>query len=52
MVLVVLTFAYPHLMVGPGKLIPGHKQLDADCFACHVSFTGVSPPSAWLPQER
>jgi hypothetical protein len=40
-VLAVLTFAYPHLMVGPGKLIPGHKQLDTDCFACHVSFTGV-----------
>jgi hypothetical protein len=35
-VLVVLTFVYPHLMVGPGKLIAGH-QMDADCFACHVS---------------
>ncbi|MDO9196937.1 cytochrome c3 family protein [Rhodoferax sp.] len=41
-VLAVLTFAYPHLMVGPGKLIPGHKQLDTDCFACHVSLTGAN----------
>ncbi|MEI8325224.1 MAG: class III cytochrome C family protein [Betaproteobacteria bacterium] len=41
-VLALLSFSYPHLMVGPGKLIPGHKQLDADCFACHVSFTGAS----------
>ena len=41
LVLAVLTFVYPHLMVGPGKLIPGHQQLDTDCFACHVSFTGV-----------
>jgi hypothetical protein len=41
-VLAVLTFVYPHLMVGPGKLIPGHRQMDADCFACHVSFTGAS----------
>lgn len=40
--LAVLTFVYPHLMVGPGKLIPGHKQLDADCFACHVPFTGAA----------
>ena len=42
--LAVLTFAYPHLMVGPGKLIPGHRALDTDCFACHVSFVGASSP--------
>lgn len=42
MVLAVLTFAYPHFMIGPGKLIPGHQKLEADCFACHASFTGVS----------
>lgn len=41
-VLAVLVFVYPHLMVGPGKLIAGHKQLDTDCFACHVSFRGAS----------
>jgi hypothetical protein len=44
LVLAVLTFAYPHLMVGPGKLIAGHKQLDTDCFACHTSFTGAASP--------
>jgi hypothetical protein len=36
-----LVFIYPHLMVAPGKLIPGHKQLEKDCFACHASFTGA-----------
>jgi hypothetical protein len=41
-VLAVLAFVYPHLMVGPGKLIPGHRQLDADCFACHAPLRGVS----------
>ncbi len=41
LVLAVLTFAYPHLMVGPGKLIPGHEQLNTDCFACHGAFTGA-----------
>lgn len=28
LVLVVLTFAYPHLMVGPGKLIAGHQSIN------------------------
>lgn len=37
-----LAFTYPHLMVGPGKLIPGHKQFEADCFACHAPFTGAN----------
>lgn len=41
-VLVVLVFIYPHLMVGPGKLIPGHKQLSTDCFACHEAFNGAT----------
>ncbi|MGV0949882.1 MAG: cytochrome c3 family protein [Azonexus sp.] len=40
-VLAVLVFVYPHLMVGPGKLIPGHKQLEFDCFACHTAFLGA-----------
>ena len=43
-VLAVLAFVFPQLMVGPGKLIPGHQKLDADCFACHASFTGASSP--------
>ena len=40
--LAVLVFVYPHLMVGPGKLIPGHKQLEADCFACHTPLLGAA----------
>lgn len=42
MALAILAFVYPHLMVGPGKLIPGHGQLEADCFACHSPFFGVA----------
>ena len=38
----ILAFAYPHLMVGPGKLIPGHKQLETDCFACHAPLFGAA----------
>lgn len=41
-VLAILTFAYPHLMVSPGKLIPGHSKLETDCFACHAPFFGTS----------
>lgn len=37
-----LTFVYPNLMVGPGKLIPGHSQLEGDCFACHAPLRGAS----------
>jgi hypothetical protein len=40
-VLTVLVFVYPNLMVGPGKLIPGHNSLETDCFACHAAFTGA-----------
>ena len=40
-ILAVLSFVYPHLMVGPGKLIPAHKELSADCFACHIPLMGV-----------
>jgi hypothetical protein len=40
--LAALTFIYPNLMVGPGKLIAGHKQLERDCFACHTAWTGAS----------
>ncbi len=38
----ILAFAYPNLMVGPGKLIPGHQQLETDCFACHTPFLGAA----------
>jgi hypothetical protein len=40
--LAILVFVYPQLMVAPGKLIPGHKQLEADCFACHTPLLGAS----------
>ncbi|MDD1632649.1 MAG: hypothetical protein LUP91_10655, partial [Methylococcaceae bacterium] len=41
-VITVLVFIYPQLMITPGKLIPGHKQLDTDCFACHAPFSGAA----------
>lgn len=40
--LAVLTFAYPHLMIAPGKLIPGHVHLESDCFACHTPLFGAA----------
>ena len=40
--LAALAFIYPELMVGPGKLIPGHQLLEGDCFACHAPFTGAN----------
>jgi hypothetical protein len=40
--LAVLVFVYPNLMVGPGHLIPGHKGLEGDCFACHAALRGAS----------
>ncbi len=40
--LAILAFVYPNLMVGPGKLIPGHQQLELDCFACHAPLMGAS----------
>ena len=42
LVLTVLAFVYPNLMVGPGKLIPGHHKLEGDCFACHQGFRGAT----------
>ena len=41
LIITALVFIYPHLMVGPGKLIPGHKHLETDCFACHAPLTGA-----------
>jgi len=40
--LAALAFIYPELMVGPGKLIAGHKTLEGDCFACHAPLTGAN----------
>ena len=40
--LTVLVFVFPQLMVSPGTLIPGHKSLEPDCFACHTPLTGAT----------
>jgi Class III cytochrome C family len=40
--LVGLAFAYPHLMVSPGALVPAHAALATDCFACHTPLRGAS----------
>ena len=40
--LVVLAFAYPHLMVSPGPLVKGHADLATDCFACHAAWRGAA----------
>ena len=29
-------------MIAPGPLIPAHAKIDANCFACHAPFAGVS----------
>ena len=42
LVLVALAFVYPHLMVSPGPLIPGHVALTTDCFACHAPLRGAA----------
>lgn len=41
-VLVALAFIYPHLMVSPGPLVPGHAALATDCFACHAPLRGAA----------
>lgn len=40
--LIVLAFAYPHLMVSPGALMPEHAALSTDCFACHTPLRGAT----------
>ena len=42
LVLVVLTFQYPHQMISLGNLSPAHQDLTDDCFACHTPFFGAS----------
>lgn len=37
-----LTFAFPHLLVSPGKLIDGHRASETDCLACHDFLFGAS----------
>lgn len=37
-----LSFVRPHEMVSPGNLMPAHRALQDDCFACHAPFRGAS----------
>ena len=39
--LVALVFAYPHLMISPGALVPAHAEIATDCFACHAPLRGA-----------
>lgn len=39
--LAALVFAYPHLMVSPGALVPAHADITKDCFACHAPLRGA-----------
>ena len=40
--LVAVVFAYPHLMLSPGALVPAHAELTTDCFACHAPLRGAT----------
>ena len=40
--LIGLVFYYPHLMISPGALIEGHRDLATDCFACHSPWRGAT----------
>ncbi len=42
LVLVGLAFVYPHLMVSPGPLVPAHRAMATDCFACHAPWRGAT----------
>lgn len=37
-----LTVAYPDVMIKPGRLSAGHRSLDRDCFACHQALRGAA----------
>jgi hypothetical protein len=41
-ILLALLFVYPHQMIAPGALMPGHKAIESDCFACHAPLQGAS----------
>ena len=40
--LLAVVFAYPHLMVSPGPLVPAHAEITTDCFACHAPLRGAA----------
>lgn len=41
-VIAVLVFAYPELMVSPGKVQTAHAAIGNDCFACHLPLRGAA----------
>jgi hypothetical protein len=41
--LILLAFAYPHLMVSAGVLLRGHERLATSCFECHAAGRGADP---------
>jgi hypothetical protein len=50
-IVAVLAFVYPHLMIAPGRLIPGHARMETDCFACHTPFAGAASESCTTCHE-
>ena len=40
--IIALVFAYPHLMISPGSLIPAHATLTESCSSCHAPFRGAT----------
>lgn len=40
--IIALVFAYPHLMISPGSLIPAHATLAENCSSCHTPFRGAT----------
>ncbi len=40
--IIALVFAYPHLMISPGSLIPAHATLAENCSSCHAPFRGAT----------
>jgi hypothetical protein len=41
--IIALVFAFPHLMISPGSLIPAHATLAENCSSCHAPFRGAPP---------
>lgn len=41
-IIAVLAFALPELMIAPGKLMKGHREMEGNCFSCHSKFFGPS----------
>jgi hypothetical protein len=42
-VLVLITIFWPEHMVAPGQVMPAHRAIETDCFACHRPFLGSDP---------